>query len=115
VRLRGRLSRDPEIRVLPSGDEVVLLRVVVRRPDGEREDSLPVAVGPPPPVRKRRRPGQAARTTVSRASGLSAGARVEVEGWMQRRFWSGEGGRRLSRVQVVATEIRRIGDGPDSS
>jgi single-strand DNA-binding protein len=31
VRLVGRLSRSPESRQLPSGDEVIQLRLVVRR------------------------------------------------------------------------------------
>lgn len=106
VRLVGRVSAAPEVRALPSGDEVVELRVVCRRPDGSRVDSVPVVVGPPPPPRARRRPGQARRADLRRAAGLQVDERVEVEGWVQRRFWASPGGRR-TRLQVVATSVRR--------
>ncbi len=108
VSLRGRLSRDPEVRTLPSGDELVLLRVVAERPDGSRTDSLPVCVGPAPVGRRRRRT-EATRTTVRRAARLSARDAVAVRGWLQRRFWDA-GGQRRSRLQVVATEVR-VADG----
>jgi single-strand DNA-binding protein len=107
VRVRGRLSRDPEVRTLPSGDELVLLRVVVDRPDGDRADSLPVAVGPPPGRGRRRRPGQADATTIRRAARLRAGARVEVQGWIQRRFWDAGASGRRSRLQIVAVGVRQ--------
>ncbi|MGH3442849.1 MAG: single-stranded DNA-binding protein, partial [Nitriliruptorales bacterium] len=41
VALEGRLSSAPESRTLPSGDSLVLLRVVVPRPGGRGADSLP--------------------------------------------------------------------------
>lgn len=104
VHVRGRLSRDAEVRTLPSGDEVVLLRVVAERPDGRRVDSLPVAVGPAPTGR-RRRPTEATMTTVRRAPRLVEGDVVEARGWLQRRFWDA-GGQRRSRLQVVATELQ---------
>lgn len=105
--LEGRLSADPERRELPSGDELVQLRVVVQRPDGSGVDSLPVVVGPGPPKGQRRRPGQASRREVRRAGGLACDEGVRVEGWLQRRFWAAEGARR-TRLQVVATSVERI-------
>ena len=41
VVLRGRLSRPPEPRTLPSGDELVGYEVTVDRP-GEKAESVPV-------------------------------------------------------------------------
>lgn len=108
--LEGRLSADPERRALPSGDELVALRVVVRRPDGGRVDSLPVVVGPPPPKGQRKRPGQVGRREVARAGKLGQDDVVRVEGWLQRRFWDA-GGARRSRLQVVATSIDRVEGG----
>lgn len=106
VRICGRLSADPDVRELPSGDTLVLLRVVVARPDGSRSDSLPVAVGPPA-AGKRRAPGQATAATVRRAGRLTRGDEVVIEGWLQRRFWdAGPAGRR-SRLQIVAERLTR--------
>lgn len=102
--IEGRLSAPPEVKELESGEVVVLLRVVARRPDGGRVDSLPVAVGPPPPAGTRRSPGQAGRREVARAGRLAEGDRVHVEGYLQRRFWAA-GGARRSRLQVVAERI----------
>lgn len=106
VRLTGRLSVDPERRELPSGDTLVLLRVVVERPDGSRRDSLPVVVGPAPVRGQRRRPGQAAAATVRRAAALAVGDDVVVEGWLERRFWRA-GDARRTRLQVVAERVAR--------
>lgn len=107
VRIAGRLSADPEVRDLPSGDVLVLLRVVVPRPDGSRSDSLPVAVGPSPARGRRRAPGQATAATVKRAAALGEGDEVAVEGWLQRRFWDAGAAGRRSRLQVVAEQVRR--------
>ena len=107
IELEGRLSRPPEEKELPSGDRLVLLRVVVRRPDGSRVDSIEVAVGPPPSRGRRRRPGQALTGTVRRAAGLAEGDRVRVEGHLERRFWRAGGGPR-TRLQVVAAELQEV-------
>lgn len=107
VTVTGRLSRDAEVRELPSGDRLVLLRVTPRRPDGKRVDSLPVAVGPPPGRGQRRRPGQAVARDVRLAAGLTRGDRVHIEGRLERRFWDA-GGQRRSRLQVAAERVTRI-------
>jgi single-stranded DNA-binding protein len=36
VVLRGRLSADPDERVLPSGDRIVTWRLIVQRPNSRR-------------------------------------------------------------------------------
>lgn len=104
--IAGRLSAEPDVKELESGTTLVLLRVVVRRPDGSRVDSLPVVVGPAPQRGHRRAPGQARARDVRRASSLRAGDRVRVEGFLQRRFWDA-GGSRRSRLQVVAAALER--------
>ncbi|MBW3620400.1 MAG: hypothetical protein KY461_09155 [Actinobacteria bacterium] len=105
--LEGRLSADPDVKELDSGTRLVLLRVVSRRPDGPRVDSLPVVVGPPPQRGHRRLPGQAAAKEVRRAAGLSLDDRVRVVGRLQRHFWDA-GGIRRSRLQVVAETVERL-------
>lgn len=106
VRLAGRLSAPPEVKEFDSGATLVLLRVVVRRPDGQRVDSLPVAVGPAPDEGRSRAPGQATRRTVRSATRLAEGDEVVVDGWIQRRFWDA-GGQRRSRLQIVAETVAR--------
>ncbi|MEX1179179.1 MAG: hypothetical protein WEB09_12030 [Nitriliruptor sp.] len=106
VRLRGRISTAPERRVLPSGDEVVALRVVVRRPGGDTVDALDVSVGPGPAPGRRPTAGQVGRRVLAAAERLELDARVEVVGELQRRWWQA-GGARRSRLEVRATEVRR--------
>lgn len=106
ITITGRLSADADIKDLPSGDVLVLLKVVVGRAEGNRVDSLPVVVGPGPAKGRPRNAIQAARRTVTRATKLREGDRVTVEGWLKRHFWDA-GGMRRSRLQVVATEISR--------
>jgi single-strand DNA-binding protein len=104
VRLIGRVSGLPERRVLPSGDEVVVLRVVVRRGSGAAVDTLDVTVGPAPPAGVRPRPGQTGRRLLAAAERLEDGQRVAVDGQLRRRWWGGPGGRR-SRVEVRAVRL----------
>jgi single-strand DNA-binding protein len=106
VVLEGRLSAEPDVKELPSGGQLVLLRVVARRPDGRRVDSLPVVVGPAPGRGQRRAPGQPSARDVRRAAGLAVDDRVRVVGRLQRHFWDA-GGARRSRLQVVAETVER--------
>jgi single-strand DNA-binding protein len=80
VHLTGRISADPETRVLPSGDELVSFRLVVRRD------------------------AAALRRSVTR---LTAGAHVEVQGQLRRRFTSGGQGT-ASWVSVEVDSCRRV-------
>ncbi|WP_252973996.1 single-stranded DNA-binding protein [Janibacter melonis] len=90
VRLVGRVSGEPTVRTLPSGDEVVTLRVVVSRTDGRPVDTIDLACWS---ARSRRA-----------AQHLVDGTRVEVEGSLRRRFYRTPGGA-ASRYEV---EVRRL-------
>jgi single-strand DNA-binding protein len=107
VRLVGRVSGRPERRTLPSGDEIVSLRVVVRRP-GTGVDTFDVAVGPAPPSGGRPRGSQVGRRLLAAAERVGDGERVAVTGTLRRRWWGG-GGARQSRVEVRADTIARRG------
>ncbi len=109
VRIRGRVAADPASRVLPSGDELLTLRVVVGR--GDR------------PARGRDGPGATSRSVVDtldvacwsaatrRAAGRCvAGDVVEVEGALRRRFFR-SGGSPASRYEVEARSLRRAKGG----
>lgn len=113
VRLRGRLSVTPERRTLPSGDEVVRLRLVVRRSDGAGVDAIDVSVGPAPAPGKRRHDGQVGRRLLASAARLRPDQRLEVVGELQRRWWAA-GGARRSRLEVRATAVLAVDGGPDA-
>jgi len=80
VTLSGRVSADPEVRRLPSGDEVVSFRLVVRR-------------------------SKAAMRRVARR--LSAGEHVEITGELRRRF-TRHTGIPMSWVSVEVATCRRL-------
>jgi single-strand DNA-binding protein len=77
VVLRGRLSALPELRPLPSGDTLLVFKLVVRRdktrPRGPRADTI-TCVSLLPALQR-----YAAAWTTEDV--------VEVEGSLQRRFW----------------------------
>lgn len=104
VTLIGRVSSSPESRVLPSGDEICSVRIVVRRPpapavpDGTERPARPssdwfvcTAWG----ARERRTVG-----------GWGIGDEVEIEGALRRRHYRTPGGA-SSIVEIEVTGARR--------
>ena len=77
VVLRGRLSALPELRPLPSGDTLLLFKLVVRReaprPRGPRSDVITCV--------------SYLRAVQRYAAAWAPDDVVEVEGSLQRRFW----------------------------
>lgn len=107
VALRGRLAAAPQVRELPSGDEVATLRLVVGRDprdgppqvDGKRGvtvDTLDCSAWRSPTRRQvlRWEPGDV----------------VEVEGSLRRRFYRA-GGTPVSRWDVLIRRARRVARG----
>lgn len=100
VRLRGTVSGDAEVRVLPSGDELCLVRVVVPRatvrvrPDGRRGQSVDVIDC----AAWEGRPRRSMRT-------WRDGDAVEVAGALRRRFFRA-GGATASRVEVEVSSAK---------
>ncbi|MDF2145617.1 single-stranded DNA-binding protein [Knoellia sp. p5-6-4] len=104
VHLVGRVSGAPEERSLPSGDAVVLLRLVVRRSPvcrtaagrgaarGPSVDTIDVACW-----------GLRARRAALR---LHDGDAAEVSGSLHRRFFRA-GGAAASRYEVAASSVTR--------
>ncbi len=97
VRLVGRVSREPEERVLPSGDAMWTFRLVVARGAGARTrqsvDTLDCVVW-----------GGRVRSSVS---SWSVDDVVEVAGAVRRRFFSTAGGP-ASRVEIEVSSGRII-------
>jgi len=92
VELVGRISGGPAVRVLPSGDELVTLRVVVPREPGEPVDTIDLACWS---ARSRRA-----------AMRCSDGDTVRVEGALRRRFFRTPGGP-ASRYEVEVVRLVR--------
>jgi single-strand DNA-binding protein len=87
--VRGTLSRAPEVRELPSGDEVASLEVTVAPHEAQgRAESVPVSVADPP----------------AWLVALEPGAEVAVLGRVRRRFFR-VGQRTESRTEVVAERV----------
>lgn len=102
VVLVGTVSAAPEVRELPSGDQLCVARLVVPRqevrvlPSGRRGPSVDVID----------LAGWAARPRRSMAS-WEAGDEVEVRGALRRRFFQA-GGRTSSRVEVEVRSGRVV-------
>lgn len=100
VRLVGRLSTGPEERELPSGDTLVMSRLVVERdhdPARARRQSVDVieCTGWSPRVKRAMR-------------GWHAHDLVEVRGALRRRFFRAAGGQTAARVEIEVSSARMI-------
>jgi single-strand DNA-binding protein len=102
VRLVGRLSGEPIVRVLPSGDELTVWRLVVDRQvdkAARKSGARPPSVDTIDCV--------AHRPNIQRlAERWSAGDTLEVQGALRRRFWRGGGGT-ASRCEVEVTLAKK--------
>ncbi len=97
VQLVGRVAADPVTIELPSGDEVVTVRLVVERgPHARRPPSVDTIDCSAWSAKSRR--------TVS---SWNEGDVVSVEGALRRRFWRGAQGAQ-SRYEVEVAVARRI-------
>lgn len=102
VRLTGRISAEPRLRTLPSGDELCVCRIAVPRaqvrtlPSGRKGSSVDVVDLAAWASRPRRA-----------MAGWHEGDEVAVEGALRRRFYRA-GERTLSRVEVEVTGARVV-------
>ena len=111
VILVGNLTRDPEVRAIPSGQNVASFAVATNRTwsdaNGETQEAADfhniVAWG---------------KLAELASQYLTKGRKVLVAGRLQTRSWEGEDGKKNYRTEVVANEINfldRGGDSPDQS
>ena len=98
VRLVGRLSGEPVVKTLPSGDQLTVWRLVVDRAP-EKSAARSPSVDTIDCVAHRR--------SVQRlAQRWSAGDTLEVRGALRRRFWRGTGGT-ASRCEVEVSVAKQ--------
>lgn len=103
VHLVGRLSAPPIVKHLPSGAEVVQLRVVVQRPPHPRTPAKGGTARPPTVDTI----DIACWSAVARRRALACSGTevVDVSGALRRRFWRGPSGV-ASRYEVEAAKLR---------
>jgi single-strand DNA-binding protein len=101
VALVGRVSGEPEERTLPSGDVLVIWRVVVDRPPSRRK--LPEGARP---VTNDTFDCVAWAAGVRRtAAAFVSGDVVQVDGSLRRRFWrAGAGATSKCEIEVASTK-----------
>jgi single-strand DNA-binding protein len=108
VVLTGRLTSDPELRTLPSGDSVCELRLAVnaRRRDSagewvEKPNFFNVAVygAPGENVAKR----------------IAKGSPVAIDGRLDWRQWETKDGRPAQAVRIVAQNVQFLSGAPSSN
>ncbi len=101
VILAGNLTRDPEIRYLPSGQPVANFALAVNeryKQNGERKERVSffdcAAFG---------RIGEVVAEHVGKGSG------VLLEGRLRQRRWEDDGGGKRSKVEVLVDAVRFLG------
>ncbi|MEW6097121.1 MAG: single-stranded DNA-binding protein [bacterium] len=102
VILAGNLTRDPELRYIPTGQPVTNFTVAINRnyttQTGERREEtsfIPIVVW-----------GKQAETCNQY---LSKGRAVLVEGRLQQRSWENQEGQKRSTIEVVADRVVFLG------
>lgn len=104
VILAGNLTKDPDLRYLPSGTAVTVLRIAVNRRfkgrSGDVDETCFVDVK------------VYGKQAESCGEYLSKGRNVYVEGYLRLEQWDAEGGRRSKHV-VVADRVQFLGFGKD--
>lgn len=111
VQVRGRLGAAPQARELPSGDRLMVFRLVVPRvpavPRRPEEERTPARRAPTVDTLDCAAWGAALQ---DRLRHLPAGAQVEVVGRLQRRFWRA-GAAVQSRCEVQADSLQVLSAG----
>ncbi|MCU0308530.1 MAG: single-stranded DNA-binding protein [Thermoleophilia bacterium] len=97
VTLVGRLTRDPEMRHLPSGDPVMSIRLGVtsRQREGDQWTDRPNYFD----VTLFGRRGEALQSYISR------GSRIGVDGRLSWREWTTQDGQKRQSVEIIANDI----------
>ncbi|MFH0771166.1 MAG: single-stranded DNA-binding protein [Candidatus Omnitrophota bacterium] len=107
VFLMGNLTRDPELRYIPSGSAVATFTVAANRTyvlqSGEKKEEVSYV-----------RVVVWAKMAEVCGEYLSKGSPVFVEGRLQSRSWETQQGEKRSTLEVVAQSVQFLGRGKDT-
>lgn len=109
VMIIGRLTRDPELRTIPSGASVCQMGVATGYAYTNPQTGQKVENTEFHNVVLWRRLGEVA------AQYLKKGARIYIEGRLQTRSWDGQDGQKRYRTEIVAENMIMLGDKPSGS
>ena len=107
VTLVGRLTRDPELRHLPSGQPVLQLGVAV---NGRQKDAVGNWTDKPNFFDVKVFGNQAE----SLANHLAKGRRIGIDGRLDWSSWEAQDGSKRSKVEVVAFQVQFLDGRPDA-
>ena len=103
VFLIGNLTRDPDLRYIPSGQEVTTLSMAVNNRygsgDEKKEDTLFIDVN------------VWGKAAASCAEYLKKGSPVFVEGRLRLRQWDSKEGEKRLKIEVTATNVQFLPSG----
>ena len=103
VMIIGRLTRDPELRTIPSGASVCQLGVATGYVYTNQQTGQKVENTEFHNVVMWRKLGEIA------AQYLKKGARVYIEGRLQTRSWDGQDGQKRYRTEIIADNMIMLG------
>lgn len=103
----GNLTRDPELKSLPSGIQVVSISVATnesfKNKDGQKVDKVEyhniIAFG---------------KTAENVAMYMKKGSQILVQGKLQTRSWDGQDGKKLYKTEILASTVQ-FGSKPQGS
>ncbi len=107
VMIIGRLTRDPELRTIPSGASVCQIGIATGYAYTNQQTGQKVESTEFHNVVLWRKLGEIA------AQYLKKGARVYIEGRLQTRSWDGQDGQKRYRTEIVADNMIMLGDNPN--
>lgn len=107
VMIIGRLTRDPELRTIPSGQTVASFSVATSR-QWKDQQGQPQSVTEFHNVVAWRRLGEIA------GQYLKKGKQVYIEGYLQTRSWEDQAGQKRYRTEIVADNMIMLG-GPNGN
>jgi single-strand DNA-binding protein len=108
VMIIGRLTRDPELRTIPSGANVCQMGVATGYAYTNPQTGQKVESTEFHNVVLWRKLGEIA------AQYLKKGARVYIEGRLQTRSWDAQDGQKKYRTEIVAENMIMLGGNPNS-
>ncbi len=109
VMIIGRLTRDPELRTIPSGQSVCQMGVATGYVYTNQQTGQKVESTEFHNVVLWRKLGEIA------AQYLKKGARVYIEGRLQTRSWDGQDSQKRYKTEIVADNMIMLGDRPAGS